>query len=176
MPDLPVYFSPCNYPMAAGMDAFLQKWDRLQAYAFPTFSLIRQVLNKLRSCKGTSIADCPLLVSKGMVFRPEPLSGPSCCHFMQNRSSQTASLPSSAPEPPRASSSCMETIQRFARHVELSRGVACPLSLCRRSSSCRLYQHRWDCYRHLCLIPGVRVARSWSRIWLCLSIFPSLKG
>ena len=49
---LPVYFSPHN-PMAAGTDAFLQSWDGLQAYAFPPFSLIQQILNKLRSCKGT---------------------------------------------------------------------------------------------------------------------------
>ena len=28
-----VYFSPLNDPMAAGTDAFLQSWDRLQAYA-----------------------------------------------------------------------------------------------------------------------------------------------
>ena len=26
---LPVYFSPLNDPMAAGMDAFLQSWDGL---------------------------------------------------------------------------------------------------------------------------------------------------
>ena len=50
---LPVYFSPVNDPMAAGTDVFLQEWDDLQAYAFPPFALVRQVLNKLRSCKRT---------------------------------------------------------------------------------------------------------------------------
>ena len=50
---LVVYFSPLNDPMAAGTDAFLQVWDGLQAYAFPLFALIRQVLNKLWMCKGT---------------------------------------------------------------------------------------------------------------------------
>ena len=50
---LPVYFSPLNDPMAAGTDAFLQVWDGLQAYEFPPFVLIRQVINKLKSSKGT---------------------------------------------------------------------------------------------------------------------------
>ena len=40
---LPVYFSSLNDPMIAWTDAFLQEWD----------SLIRQVINKLCSCKGT---------------------------------------------------------------------------------------------------------------------------
>ena len=50
---LPVYFSPLNDPMAAGTDAFLQSWDHLQANAFPSFSLIHQVLSKLQSSRGT---------------------------------------------------------------------------------------------------------------------------
>ena len=48
----PSAFFTQNYPMAPGMDAFLQEWDGLQAYAFPPFALIRHVLNKLHSCKG----------------------------------------------------------------------------------------------------------------------------
>ena len=50
---LPVYFSPLNDPMVAGTDALLQPGDGLQAYAFPPFALICQVLNKLRSSWGT---------------------------------------------------------------------------------------------------------------------------
>ena len=49
---LPVYFSPLNDPMAVGTDVFFQSWDSLQTYAFPPFSLIRQVINKLQSCRG----------------------------------------------------------------------------------------------------------------------------
>ena len=49
---LPVYFSPLNGPIATGMDAFLQSWDGLQAYAFPPFALKRNVLNKLWSYRG----------------------------------------------------------------------------------------------------------------------------
>ena len=36
-------------PMAVGTDAFLQSWYQMEVYAFPPFSLIRQVLNKLRT-------------------------------------------------------------------------------------------------------------------------------
>ena len=45
---LPVYFAPLQDPMCVGTDALLQIWDDLQAYAFPPFSLIRRVLNKVR--------------------------------------------------------------------------------------------------------------------------------
>ena len=48
---LPIYFSLLDDQIAAGTDALLQKWDRLQAYAFPPFSLILKVLNKLLYCK-----------------------------------------------------------------------------------------------------------------------------
>ena len=58
---LPVYFSPLNDPVAAGTDAFLQSWDGLQAYAFPPFALIRNVLNKLCSSRGTLLTLVALL-------------------------------------------------------------------------------------------------------------------
>ena len=45
---LPVYFAPAWDPMAAAVDAMLQPWDHLQAYAFPPFALLRQVINKFR--------------------------------------------------------------------------------------------------------------------------------
>ena len=47
-----VYFVPVSDPIAAGMDAVLQPWDFLQAYAFPLFAMIPQVLVKLRSSPG----------------------------------------------------------------------------------------------------------------------------
>ena len=56
---LPVYFSPASDSRAAGMDALLQPWDNLQAYAFPPIAIIRRVLVKLRSsrnCELTLIA------------------------------------------------------------------------------------------------------------------------
>ena len=45
---LPVYFSPVVDPQAAGVDAMLQSWDRLQAYAFPPFGLLPHLLAKVR--------------------------------------------------------------------------------------------------------------------------------
>ncbi|MCS5643736.1 MAG: reverse transcriptase domain-containing protein, partial [Dehalococcoidia bacterium] len=46
---LPIYFSPTPDPQAAGVDAFLQDWTGLTAYAFPPMAVIRQTLNKLRA-------------------------------------------------------------------------------------------------------------------------------
>ena len=43
-----VYFAPVSDPMAAGTDAMLQSWDSVQAYAFPPFAMINQVLAKVR--------------------------------------------------------------------------------------------------------------------------------
>ena len=42
-----VFFSPFRDPMAVGTDAFLQRWDGLQAYAFTPWSVIPRVLAKL---------------------------------------------------------------------------------------------------------------------------------
>ena len=56
---LPVFFAPAWEPKAAGVDAFLQPWDNLQAYAFPPIAIIRRVLLKLRNshhCDLTLIA------------------------------------------------------------------------------------------------------------------------
>ena len=52
---LPVYFSPLHDPMAAGVDSLLQSWNHLQAYAFPPFNLLRQVLNKVRQSEGLEV-------------------------------------------------------------------------------------------------------------------------
>ena len=50
-----VYFAPMWDPMAAGVDAMLQPWSHLQAYAFPPFALIRQTLNKVRDSEGLTM-------------------------------------------------------------------------------------------------------------------------
>ena len=70
---LPVYFSRLSNLMAAGMDAFLQVWDGLQAYTFPPFALTHQVLNKLVSSKGTFLTLIALLWPQKEWF-PELLS------------------------------------------------------------------------------------------------------
>ena len=51
-----VYFAPVLDPMAAGIDAKLQPWDSLLAYAFPPFALILQVLAKFQSSPGAVLA------------------------------------------------------------------------------------------------------------------------
>ena len=48
-----VYFAPVSDSMAAGTDAMLQPWDFLQAYTFPPFAVIPQVLVKLKLSPGT---------------------------------------------------------------------------------------------------------------------------
>ena len=56
---LPVFFAPAWEPKAAEVDAFLQLWDNLQAYAFPPIAIIGRVLLKLRAshhCDLTLIA------------------------------------------------------------------------------------------------------------------------
>ena len=50
-----VFFSPFRDPVAAGTDAFLQCWDGLQAYAFPPWSVIPQVLAKLSVSPGMEL-------------------------------------------------------------------------------------------------------------------------
>ena len=50
-----IYFSPYRDPQSVGTDAFLQSWDGLQAYAFPTFAIIPRVLAKLRASRRTEL-------------------------------------------------------------------------------------------------------------------------
>ena len=50
-----IFFSPFRDLLAAGTDAFLQRWDGLQAYAFPPWSVIPRVLAKLRLSPGTEL-------------------------------------------------------------------------------------------------------------------------
>ena len=49
------YFAPVSDPMAAGTDAMLQSWDSLQAYAFPPFAMIGQVLAKVRASRSLEL-------------------------------------------------------------------------------------------------------------------------
>lgn len=44
---LPLYFSPSQDEMAAGMDALIQELHTLCIYAFPLVPLIRKVLHRL---------------------------------------------------------------------------------------------------------------------------------
>ena len=50
-----VYFAPVSDPMAVGTVAMLQSWDSLQAYAFPPFAMIGQVLAKVRASRSLEL-------------------------------------------------------------------------------------------------------------------------
>ena len=50
-----IYFSPFRDPLSAGTDAFLQSWNRLQAYAFPPMAVIPRLLTKLQASRGTEL-------------------------------------------------------------------------------------------------------------------------
>ena len=52
---LPFYFSPMDDPQSAGTDAMMQRWDGLQAYAFPTFGLLQCVIAKVWQSRGLEL-------------------------------------------------------------------------------------------------------------------------
>ena len=121
-------------------------------------SLIRQVLCKLQSNQGTLLTlVAPLWPQKE--WYPDLLfSGSTCRPTFTTRSAQTAPCPSSAPEPPHTTASCVESVERFARHLGLSHRVTRQLASCRRPSSRKLYQHRWEVYRRWCTDRGHSVS------------------
>ena len=129
----PVFFAPAWEPRAAGVDAFLQPWDNLQAYAFPPIAIIRRVLLKLRA---SHHCDLTLLASKGMVSRS---TGTSIRHSNRTtqtlRSAATTAFPSVSRKSPYASSDCMATLKRFACQAGFSETVAGQLAFCRRTST-----------------------------------------
>ena len=154
-----VYFLLVNDPMVAGTDAFRHSWDHLQAYAFPPFSLLRQVLAKLRSSRGallTLVAPLwpqrdwyPDLLAPSVAplvalpMRPDLLRQPHVHRLHQN----LPMLPS-----------CLGTVEQFARHLGLSRRVTQQISLWCHLSLCRLYQHRLGVYRRWCADRGHAVS------------------
>ena len=77
----------------------------------------------------------------------------------ETRSTQTASFPSSSPEPPRASPHSMETFKRAAQYHGFSSAVAEQLTLCRRRSTRVNYQAKWAVYRTWCRAQGHSVSR-----------------
>ena len=99
------------------------------------------------------------LASERVVSGPSAsVGGSSYRPTFTSQSAQTTTCPSSAPEPPHATASCVETVERFARHLGLFHRVARQLSLCRRPSSRKLYQHHWEVYRRWCAGRGYSVS------------------
>ena len=149
---LPVFFAPAWEPKATGVNAFLQPWDNLQAYAFPPIAIIRRVLLKLRAshhCDLTLIV--PFWPQKGRVSRS---SGTSIRHSNRttqtSRSAVTTTFPSVSRKSPNASSDCVATLKRFARQAGFSETVAGQLAPCRRTSTRLNYQARWGKFRKWC--------------------------
>ena len=155
-----VYFAPVSDPMAAGTDAMLQSWDSLQAYAFPPFAMISQVLAKVRASKSldlTVIAPFwpqrpwfPELLEL-LILPPLPLSS----RWDLLRQPHVRKVPS---EPVHALYSCVETLRRFARASGFSRSVARRFGQARRQSSVANYQSKWLTYHRWCLDKGHSVS------------------
>ena len=172
-----VFFSPFWDPMAAGSDAFLQRWDGLQAYAFPPWSVIPRGLVKLRVSRGDGAhTDRSVLASASMVFRPpSPVAGPSGCSASSSRPPAPASVSLPLPGSAQASTLCLETLRRFTRAAGFSSSVASQASLSRRPSSRKVYQHKGQVYRAWCHSHGHSVSRpSLAKVadflcWLCSS-------
>ena len=150
---LPVFFAPAWEPKAAGVNAFFQPWDNLQAYAFPPIAIINRVLLKLRashSCDLTLIAPFwPLR----MVYRS---AGTSIRHSNRttqtSRSAATTAFQSVSRKSPYASSDCVATLKRFAGQAGFSETVAGQLAPCRRKSTKLNYQAHWGKFRKRCRV------------------------
>ena len=72
---------------------------------------------------------------------------------------EPASLSSAASGSVKASSSCMETIQRFVKSCGFSRHVAKQTALARKPSSRVGYQAKWLVYRRRCATEGHSISR-----------------
>ena len=72
---------------------------------------------------------------------------------------EPASCPSSTSGSVKASSSCLETIQRFVKSCGFSRHVTKQAALARRPSSRAGYQVKWSVYRRWCTSEGHSISR-----------------
>ena len=111
----------------------------------------------VRSCADS---DCPVLASEALVSGSAgPSDRPTGNVASLSRSPQPTSLSSSSSRSPQASSSCLETLQRFARAAGFSSRVAAQVGLARRSSSSTNYQLKWSVYRQWCRSVGPSISR-----------------
>ena len=86
-------------------------------------------------------------------------SGRSSGSASGQRSVESTSFSSAASGSVKASSSCVETIQRFVRSVGFSRQVARQAALARKPSSRAGYQAKWLVYRRWCTTEGHSISR-----------------
>ena len=109
---------------------------------------------------GESHSDRSILASEGVVPRLAGVTdGTTHPVTSTERSTQTTSFSSVPSQPPRASSSCLETLQRAIRHEGFSKKVAKQVSLARRRSTINNYQSKWIAYRRWCHDKGFSVSR-----------------
>ena len=152
-----VYFAPVSDPMAAGTDARLQSWDSLQAYAFPPFTMISQVLAEVRASQGLELTlIAPLWPQHPwfpelLILPPLPLPSrwdllhqPHVRRFHQNLSMLRLHA---------------WRLRRFARASGFSRSVARRLGQAKRQSSVANYQSKWLTYWCWCTDKGHSVSQ-----------------
>ena len=105
-------------------------------------------------------SDRPVLASEALVSGSAgPSNRPAGTIASSTRSPQPASLSASLSRAPQASSSCLATLQRFARAAGFSSRLAAQVGLARCSSSRTSYQLKWSVYRQWCRSVGHSVSR-----------------
>ena len=154
------YFSPFRDPNSIGTDALLQPWDGWQAYAFPPYALIPAILKKLLVLWGPADDHSSLLAPEAVVSGASGISGGRSSGTASGQGPvEPASCPSTTSGFVKASSSYLETIQRFVRSRGFSRHVASQTALARRPSSRAGYQANWTIYRRWCTSEGHSISR-----------------
>ena len=119
---------------------------------------------------------CSVVASEALVPGTSgACSGRSSSTSVVSRSAQTASFPSISSGNIQAVSSCVETLQRFARSQGFSSHVAKQIAFARHPYSLAGYQAKWSMYRRWCHSKGHSVSRPNLPIvadflfWLCRS-------
>ena len=106
----------------------------------------------IQSCADS---DRPVLTSDALVYGCAGTSNCPTGNVASSSSSpQPASLLSSSSQSPQALSSCLTTLQRFARAAGFSSRVAAQVALAWRSSSRTNYHLKWSVYRQWCSSVG----------------------
>ena len=101
-----------------------------------------------------------LLASEAVVSGVSGVSGGRSSGSASGQGSvEPASLSSTTSGSVKASSSCMETIQRFVKSCGFSRHVAKQTALARKPSSRAGYQSKWLVYRRWCTSEGHSISR-----------------
>ena len=135
----------CSAP--SGHLAFLQDWEDLQAYAFPSFALLRAFLNKAR---GTRNLDLTLIAPywPRKEWFPDLLEAAVEPRFVCQSGAiySDSHFPSVSPQAVR-SSLFLEAARRLASHEDLASRVSRHLDLARRLSIRRLYRAKGSVYR-----------------------------